>query len=240
MSETDKAREALSAVSNLSHRIPGSDDYRVPKSAMVAVDAALAMAPATDATKLAREALAPFASPKLTTDEDGDALEMRGRDGRFCLPDSHGFQLTWADEDDGDTVHITAGQIRRARAAYADLSTAPAESVHLTKQEQQLMGNVLRASVKPIRQITPAENREKRTDGWGTLPFPADTKALQRLCACWHCIGERREWLKWFVVCPKCGHKRCPKAIDHRYRCTGSNALNQIGEITVAEETSND
>ena len=33
-----------------------------------------------------------------------------------------------------------------------------------------------------------------------------------------------------FIVCPKCGNKRCPKATDHRNKCTGSNELNQIAE----------
>jgi hypothetical protein len=34
-----------------------------------------------------------------------------------------------------------------------------------------------------------------------------------------------------FVVCQKCGNKRCPKASDHRMKCTGSNELNQVGEL---------
>ena len=34
-----------------------------------------------------------------------------------------------------------------------------------------------------------------------------------------------------FTVCQKCGNKRCPKASDHRMKCTGSNELNQVGEL---------
>lgn len=34
-----------------------------------------------------------------------------------------------------------------------------------------------------------------------------------------------------FTVCPKCGNKRCPKADDHRFRCTWSNATGQTGEL---------
>lgn len=32
-----------------------------------------------------------------------------------------------------------------------------------------------------------------------------------------------------FVVCPKCGNKRCPRANDHRNACTGSNEPGQEG-----------
>lgn len=32
-----------------------------------------------------------------------------------------------------------------------------------------------------------------------------------------------------FVVCPKCGNKRCPHANDHRNACTGSNEPGQEG-----------
>ena len=32
------------------------------------------------------------------------------------------------------------------------------------------------------------------------------------------------------IVCDKCGNKRCPRASDHRNRCTESNEPNQIGE----------
>lgn len=31
------------------------------------------------------------------------------------------------------------------------------------------------------------------------------------------------------IVCPTCGNKRCPHAIDHRNVCTGSNAVGQKG-----------
>lgn len=32
-----------------------------------------------------------------------------------------------------------------------------------------------------------------------------------------------------FIVCPTCGNKRCPKATDHRFDCTGSNEPGQHG-----------
>jgi hypothetical protein len=33
------------------------------------------------------------------------------------------------------------------------------------------------------------------------------------------------------ILCPDCGNKRCPKAADHRNKCTGSNDVGQVGEI---------
>jgi hypothetical protein len=32
------------------------------------------------------------------------------------------------------------------------------------------------------------------------------------------------------IGCPICGNKRCPKASDHRYKCTNSNDPGQIPE----------
>lgn len=56
------------------------------------------------------------------------------------------------------------------------------------------------------------------------------------------CIRCREEWerdnqhLHWSVLlartmllCLDCGNKRCPKASDHRNRCTRSNAVGQPG-----------
>lgn len=31
------------------------------------------------------------------------------------------------------------------------------------------------------------------------------------------------------ILCPVCGNKRCPKADDHRFECTGSNEPGQVG-----------
>lgn len=33
------------------------------------------------------------------------------------------------------------------------------------------------------------------------------------------------------ICCSKCGHKRCPKASNHRFKCAQSNEPNQIGEL---------
>ncbi len=33
------------------------------------------------------------------------------------------------------------------------------------------------------------------------------------------------------ILCVTCGNKRCPKASDHRLRCTNSNDVGQSGSI---------
>lgn len=33
------------------------------------------------------------------------------------------------------------------------------------------------------------------------------------------------------ILCQICGNKRCPKAVDHLYQCTGSNAVGQVGVL---------
>jgi hypothetical protein len=53
---------------------------------------------------------------------------------------------------------------------------------------------------------------------------------------CRECLKNKRDEDGWpvllttFVVCQQCGNKRCPKADDHNFKCSGSNELNQVGE----------
>lgn len=67
----------------------------------------------------AKELLKPFGSftGKENYDEDQiDIIGERGVCGNYCVPDSHGFEVIWADEENGQTIHFTAGQFRRVRA----------------------------------------------------------------------------------------------------------------------------
>lgn len=55
---------------------------------------------------------------------------------------------------------------------------------------------------------------------------PSGNSPLIPACSCGTCrpvtFTDSR-----FVVCPKCGNKRCPHANDHRHACTGSNEPGQ-------------
>ena len=48
-------------------------------------------------------------------------------------------------------------------------------------------------------------------------------------CNCHQCVTDRKEGGVFFVVCSKCGNKRCPKASDHKLSCTNSNEPGQTG-----------
>lgn len=51
---------------------------------------------------------------------------------------------------------------------------------------------------------------------------------------CYNCLddhnaGMENPVLYRMIVCVDCGNKRCPKATDHREKCTRSNEPNQSG-----------
>lgn len=45
---------------------------------------------------------------------------------------------------------------------------------------------------------------------------------------CVQCYKDASELQRRMVLCPTCGNKRCPKALNHRYQCTRSNAVDQV------------
>jgi hypothetical protein len=57
-------------------------------------------------------------------------------------------------------------------------------------------------------------------------------------CGCFRCTRESGrtvnglpEEMTRMIVCPRCGNKRCPHAIDHRNACTNSNEPGQPGSV---------
>lgn len=66
---------------------------------------------------------------------------------------------------------------------------------------------------------------------------------------CWNChaclVGVMENNMpvtsQRMIVCSDCGNKRCPKASNHRHKCTGSNEVGQHGSIyTAPRELSDD
>lgn len=50
----------------------------------------------------------------------------------------------------------------------------------------------------------------------------------------WQEKAKEQDAMKYprpFIVCPKCGNKRCPHATDRKFECSGSNAPGQIGSV---------
>jgi hypothetical protein len=109
----------------------------------------------------------------------------------------------------GDPIDVAA---YAAFAWYHGWSTAPA-----TPQT-----NVLpRGGIKPM-----------------PLPLAAEVETLPRKnCRCNACHNaryadsafERLTIFRGLVVCQNCGNKRCPKVGDHRFQCSGSNDVGQVG-----------
>lgn len=52
-------------------------------------------------------------------------------------------------------------------------------------------------------------------------------------CWCHTCCEKETGYHHIFrmVLCPDCGNKRCPKATNHEFECTGSNEPGQEGSI---------
>lgn len=46
-------------------------------------------------------------------------------------------------------------------------------------------------------------------------------------CGCWACY--KGILMPRMILCKECGIKRCPKANNHRNKCTNSNATGQPG-----------
>lgn len=54
-------------------------------------------------------------------------------------------------------------------------------------------------------------------------------------CNCERCRTDKGVTAKRMYVCPTCGNKRCPAIQDHRFKCTGSNELDQVGVLKDSE-----
>lgn len=76
---------------------------------------------------------------------------------------------------------------------------------------------------------------------WGYRQQKEEYKRLRALiderlqadaCHCHKCHEHDQPYLmSTFIVCPKCGNKRCPKAHNHRYECTDSNEPGQVERL---------
>lgn len=64
-----------------------------------------------------------------------------------------------------------------------------------------------------------------------TLPYPQE---FYPGCPCWGC--DSPTWANPFLpermsLCPSCGNKRCPGAVFHTRKCSGSNRIGQPGSF---------
>lgn len=67
-----------------------------------------------------------------------------------------------------------------------------------------------------------------------TSPTPGQ-RVVRPDCHCYSCnVGKVTATgmpytVAVFIICPRCGNKRCPKATDHKLACTYSNEPGQPG-----------
>lgn len=48
---------------------------------------------------------------------------------------------------------------------------------------------------------------------------------------CGQCCRDAGDIPRTMILCPTCGNKRCPKASNHLFKCSHSNAVGQVGEL---------
>jgi hypothetical protein len=58
----------------------------------------------------------------------------------------------------------------------------------------------------------------------------AELAALES-CGCHACMAVTGEVQTFYVLCPDCGCKRCPKATNHVHSCSQSNDSGQFGSV---------
>jgi len=70
-------------------------------------------------------------------------------------------------------------------------------------------------------------------DSWNTRTCDdGETTVIPKVnpsCSCYECNPDPTFRSITFIVCEKCGNKRCPRATNHIYHCTGSNEPGQEG-----------
>lgn len=71
-------------------------------------------------------------------------------------------------------------------------------------------------------------------DDGSQRPRPIANDELRACYGCFRCLdapehGINNPTLSRMFCCPACGNKRCPRATDHRFACTGSNEEGQPG-----------
>ena len=60
--------------------------------------------------------------------------------------------------------------------------------------------------------------------------YPEDS-ADNQIFDCEKCRSDAKAWARYMILCKDCGNKRCPQALDHRYKCSRSNDVGQVGEL---------
>jgi hypothetical protein len=69
------------------------------------------------------------------------------------------------------------------------------------------------------------------------LPYPAHLFGYRCPCkACVHAEADPWSFGAQVHLCPWCGNKRCPGAVNHANPCSGSNEPGQPGSLYAQEQ----
>lgn len=149
---------------------------------------------------------------------------------------------------DGNAHHHADFTFAELAQAYFDCRRTKRNSASALAFEQDLERNLRKLydelhgdTYQPGRSICFVITRPKPREVWARLcsnkprdheTISADWNNARSLlaahpkaepqCHCTTCRPITMDDMR-FVVCPKCGHKRCPHARNHRNDCTGSN-----------------
>lgn len=141
-------------------------------------------------------------------------------------------------------LHAIASE--RGSANVASLDAALALPTPLVKVYERPHG------LQELRYYTPETVEQIRNDAYSAGKRAALASSFMRqirpddidvedsmphqTCWCHACNANRKIHGIPFagtrmILCPGCGNKRCPHALDHRYQCTKSNELGQVGRL---------
>lgn len=116
-----------------------------------------------------------------------------------------------------DVEDDTADQYRRGQKRAA-------LDCHKLLQQYAMLDDTLwqRVMSAPVAAEGLSEDEQKAVDAWKRERIK---QCISEACWCWECNPHAT----WYVLCPQCGNKRCPKASHHGNACTGSNEPGQKG-----------
>lgn len=60
--------------------------------------------------------------------------------------------------------------------------------------------------------------------------YPEDN-GFNQIFDCEKCRTDAKAVPHYMMLCKDCSNKRCPQALDHRYKCSRSNDVGQVGEL---------
>jgi hypothetical protein len=66
---------------------------------------------------------------------------------------------------------------------------------------------------------------------WPAAQATSRFLGLDQLKDAWKEWGDTKTPMRIMILCPTCGNKRCPKAENELFKCTGSNEVGQVGEL---------